>query len=137
MAISIRLNESNEVIMILNGCHHMDTCTRNGCGHFEYFLTKINIHKPNAIARMYLHLVMGREEKIYDLLKQYNEYFSDGANINENGIKYLKKIILEDLEKDKSWKTCIKCRELYENNEIKFEDIIYILPNLDHCLDHV
>ena len=80
--------------------------------------------------------------KIYNtnLMKIFREYSNsiDSENgIDENGIKYLKKIILEDLEKDKSWKTCIKCRELYENNEIKFEDIIYILPNLDHCLDHV
>lgn len=137
MAISIRLNEANEVIMILNGCHHKDICTSNGCCHFEYFKTKINVHKPNPIARMYLHLVMGREQKIYDLLKQYEEYFLNGANIDENGIKYLKKIILEDLEKDKSWRRCSKCYELYENNQAKFEDIIYMLPHMDYCVDHL
>jgi hypothetical protein len=136
IAISIKMNESNEIIMILNGCHHKNTCLSNGCCQFEYFTSNMDIYKPNAIARMYLHLVMNREYKINDILKQYEEYFSDGKNINENGIEYLKKLILEDHEKDKSWKRCSKCYELYENKKIKFEDIIYILPNIDYCIDH-
>jgi hypothetical protein len=96
MTISITMNESNEIIMILNGCHHKNTCLSNGCCQFEKFVSKMDIYKPNAIARLYLHLVMGRESKINDILKQYEEYFVDGKNINENGIEYLKKLILED-----------------------------------------
>lgn len=134
MAISISLNKSKEVVMILNGCYHKDICRSNGCYHFEYFKTKIDIYKPNTISQMYLYLAMGRKERLNNLIKKYNEYFFD--RLNENGIDYLKKIILEDLENDSLRKTCIKCKKLYEENKIKFEDIMYILRNLDYCLDH-
>jgi len=155
MAIYLTKNNNDEIIMILNGCHNKNKCPEkdlstnissmkfseknknNGCCQFEYFIYNFDINKPTPIMRMYLHLVMGRDKRLTQLIEQYNDYFGNIENMDEDGIDYLKKIILEDLDKDVTWKTCIKCKELYNENKIKFEDIIYIVPHLDYCVGHV
>ena len=70
------------------------------------------------------------------LIKQFQEYFDDNKNFEENGIDYFKKIILENLETDESWKICSKCDTEYKNKSRTFEKINYIVPEKDSCFFH-
>ena len=57
-------------------------------------------------------------------------------NLSKYLAYYFKKIILEDLETDTTWKICTKCDVEYKNKSRTFEKINYVVPEKDLCFFH-
>lgn len=136
MALLISFEDSIIQLSIL-GCHNGDCKTKsNGCGDIQVFKETFHPYVATPITRLFLHIQFGRKYKIDNLITRFEEHFANGNNHQENGIEYFKKIILEELETDSSWKICSKCDSEYKENTRKFENINYIIPNVDLCVFH-
>jgi len=136
MALSITFKNSFIQLSIL-GCHNGECKTKSsGCGEVEVIKETFHPYVATPITRLFLHIQFGRKYKIDELIAKFDEYFSHGQNNQVSGIEYLKKIILEELEKDSSWKICPKCDLEYKENHRKFDNINYIIPNAELCIFH-
>lgn len=134
MAISIKYN--NGIIdCIISGCH----CSGNGCNTNKCDILKVsekfNVNRATPITRMFLHTSFGRQSNIDNIIYKFTQHF-DEQNEDENGLNYMKKLILDDCEKDKTWKMCPICQTEYNEKIRKFENIIFIVPYLDACVEH-
>lgn len=136
MALSISLDNSI-ITLCISGCHN-GNCNKesNGCGDIQIFTESFHPYISTPLTRLFLHIQFGREYKIDEFIKKFDEYFKDGNNINENGVEYFKKIILEDLETDSTWKICPVCSIEYNNGIRQFEKINFIVPEKDLCIFH-
>lgn len=136
MALSISC-ENPIIKLCISGCHNGDCITNsNGCENNEIFTEVFHPYVVTPITRLFLHVQFNRKHKIDVLIKNFENHFESGQNYEENGIEYFKKIILEDLETDSSWKVCPKCSSEYKNKIRKFEKINYIVPYVDLCIFH-
>jgi len=136
MALSISI-ENSYIKLCISGCHN-GNCNKqsNGCGEIEILMEQFHPYVATPLTRLFLHIQFGRKYKIDNLIQKFDEYFKDGQNIEENGIDYFKKIILEDLETDTTWKICTKCDVEYKNKSRTFEKINYVVPEKDLCFFH-
>jgi hypothetical protein len=135
MALLIQLKD-DIIQCIINGCHSEICDHKNGCGKFIEYNQKFDANHATPIVRLYLHLIFGRKQRIQNIINKYNDFFSDNNNINENGIKIMQKIIIEDCNLDKDWKICPQCYDNYLNNDDYFDKINYIVPSIDKCIVH-
>jgi hypothetical protein len=136
MAISI-LFENSIIKLSILGCHNGECKEKStGCREIEVLSKNFHPYVSTPITILFLHIQFGRKYKIDNLITRFEEHFADGKNYQENGIKYFKKIILEELENDSSWKICSKCDLEYKEDIRKFENINYIVPDVDLCIFH-
>ena len=135
MAISLN-NNGNIFTCTILGCHDTVCGKSNGCGSFLRYERIFDLDRVDPITRLFLHVFYGRKHMIDSLINKFTEHFNNGANLEEDGIEYMKKIILEMHELDSTWKTCPKCKEQYNNQSRKFEDIFYTVPSVEFCVDH-
>jgi hypothetical protein len=136
MALSINVNNGN-ICMVINGCHN-GNCnhTTNGCGEFVTYIEKFNASRATPITRMFLHTVFGRNSHLDEILEKYDAYFANDSHHDESGIEYIKKLILDDCDNDNSWKICPVCKIMYMRKILPFENIHYITPQTEKCIDH-
>jgi len=136
MALSISFENSSIKLYIL-GCHN-GNCNKlsNSCGEIEILTEQFHPYVKTPLTRLFLHIQFGQKYIIDNLIKQFQEYFDENKHFEENGIDYFKKIILENLETDESWKICSKCDTEYKNKSRTFEKINYIVPEKDLCFFH-
>ena len=136
MALSISFENSIIKLSIL-GCHNGECKTKSaGCGELEVLTETFHPYVCTPITRLFLHIQFGRKYKIDELISKFDNYFANGVNNQVSGIEYFKKIILEELENDPSWKLCPKCDLEYKKNTRYFANINYIIPNADLCIFH-
>lgn len=131
MALSITLNKSI-ITLSISGCHNKSNCFDD----IKIFTEKFHPYVTTPLTRLFFHMQFGREYKIYEFIKNFEEYFKDGNNIDVNGIEYFKKIILEDLETDPTWKICPECNIEYNAGTRQFEKINYIVSEKVLCVFH-
>ncbi len=136
MALSITFKTSS-IELCISGCHNSD-CNKqsNGCGEIEILTEQFHPYVITPLTRLFLHIQFGKKYKIDDLIKKFEEHFKDGQNIEENGIEYFKKIILEYLETDEIWKICKNCNSEYKSGCRTFEKINYVVSDKDLCFFH-
>jgi hypothetical protein len=136
MAIYLSI-EDFFIKLCINGCHNGDCHTKsNGCGETEVIYEKFHPYVATPITRLFLHVQFGRKHKIDELITKFDTYFADGNHHEENGIDYFKKIILESLATDSTWKICGKCDVEYKEGSKKFENINYVTPDVEECIIH-
>jgi hypothetical protein len=137
MALLIDNDENKVITLVICGCHNGNCCKQsNGCGKKIILKEKYNANRATPITRLFLHSVFGRKYRLNALINKFNEYFDDGKNYNVDGIEYMKKIILEDLETDNGWKICSKCECEYKAKTREFQNIVYIIPTIKFCTEH-
>ena len=71
--------------------------------------------------------MFGCTSQIGNIIAKFDEHFKDGKYPDENGLEYLKNAILENREKDKTWKICPVCRIEYDSKKQLFENILFII----------
>jgi hypothetical protein len=145
MAISITF-ENSIITLKMGGCHnglyahtkHKEVPIEktNGCGEIKIFSEKFNPYIATPITRLFLHVQFGRKHKIDELIEKFDAHFKDGKNCQENGIEYLKEIILSSLSTDPTWKICPECNIEYNNKTREFEQLNYIIPSKNLCIFH-
>lgn len=136
MALSISF-ENRIIKLCISGCHCGECKTKsNGCCDIEILTEEFHPYIATPITRLFLNIQFGRKHKIDKLIDNFDEYFKLEQHQEKNGIEYFKCIILEDLERDSSWKICPDCNLEYKEGILKFEKINYIVPEKDLCLFH-
>ena len=139
MAIELHMDEDRTtMICTLSGCHG---CGSKGCGHIERFSEVFDIHRSTPITRLFLHVAFGRQNKIDEILHQFEDYYENEAmyateDEEKDGLTFLKELILKNLQDDATWKICPTCDQQYRASIRKFQNIHYVIPGVDFCLDH-
>ena len=121
MALLVNCDDNKVITVIIGGCHNGNECNHsNGCGKSVVLKEKFNIAISTPVTRLFLHVAFGRSYKIKEYMKKFDNYFDNGNNHDVDGIEYMKRVILEDLESDKSWKICPKCDYEYKEKKREF-----------------
>ena len=136
--MALALSFENSVIKLsMIGCHngHCESKS-NGCGEIKIFTEEFHPYVATPITRLFLHVQFGRKYKIDELIANFNTHFANEQHHQENGIDYWKKIILESLQDDPTWKICVDCDSEYKTEKLTFEKINYITPEKNLCIFH-
>jgi hypothetical protein len=116
----------------MSGCH----CADGECQCTVFQISEVfDKNRATPITRMFLHNMFNRQYRLDDILKKFTDHF-DGKNNDENGLEYMKKLILTDCATDPTWKICPKCEIEYNNKTRNFEKIVFIVPHVDLCVEH-
>ena len=136
MALVVFIDNS-VITLSMAGCHngHCDSKS-NGCGEIQTFTENFHPYVATPITRLFLHVQFGRKYKIDELIAKFDTHFANEQNHQENGIDYWKKIILESLQNDSTWKICPYCDSEYKSGTRMFQHINYITPETNLCVFH-
>jgi hypothetical protein len=132
MAMSLKFEDGVTTLRFL-GCH--GACYP-GHGHLVEFKEKFNPRRSTPITRLLMHKMFGREHKLDGILENFTKYFEDSKHQNEDGVDVFKKLILEDHEKDPTWKICHICKDEYATKKRTWENIVYVTPTVVACDEH-
>lgn len=74
---------------------------------------------------------------IDSIVSKFKNHFSDETHIEDNGIEYMKSLILDTLiREDLSWNLCKGCHKEYGIGERDFADIMFLPKEKFHCSEH-
>lgn len=128
-------SESGIINFAMTGCHGHNHQT-SGCENALIISERFHPSRATPITRMFLHTMFGRTSEIDSIITKFDEYFGGGKNADKNGLEYLKTLILENCAKDKTWKMCPTCKIEYDAKTRTFENIIFIVPSANNCIEH-
>jgi hypothetical protein len=135
MALRLEVNSGviSCIICACGGKCQSSTESQKSC---KLIIEAFNPNKTTPITKLLLHSVFGRKYRLDDILHQYEEKIEINQASTIERIKIFEQIILDDCKSDLDWKICSICEDEYMNEKRAFENVLFIVPELNYCVEH-